>query len=71
MSKPEDSVIFSSQLVIHPVKVLVCDQPGLGDDIVLVTKVDTILYNEQFFKFSYLKSFFDVYHLYLSPNRHL
>ena len=50
ISKPEDSVIFSSQLVIHPVQVLVCDQPGLGYDIVLMAKVDTILSNEQFLR---------------------
>ena len=48
MSKPEDSVIFSSQLVIHPVKVLVCDEPGLRDDIVLVAKVNTTLYKNSF-----------------------
>ena len=48
MSKPQDSVIFSSQLVVHPVKVLVCDQSGFWDDIVLVAKVDAILSNEQF-----------------------
>ena len=58
MSKPQDSVIFSSQLVIHPVQVLVCDQPGLGDDIVLVAKVDTILDNEHFFSFTNLIKLF-------------
>ena len=38
---PKHTVVFSSKVFIHSIKVLVCDQLGLGDDIVFVTKVDT------------------------------
>ena len=43
---PKHTVVFSSKVFIHSIKVLVCDQLGLGDDIVFVTKVNAGLNRE-------------------------